>query len=185
MKRTFLAFPVETTVPLLHNLEKIRDELSGEKIKWVKPENMHLTIHFFGDTTDDDILLLHQHLEKFLIGLPAFELNINSAGIFPGIKRPHVLWFGLIPDGGLTEAVERVLSVLQKEGFNLPGKPFSPHLTIARMKWISDKPHLIEVLDSYKNREITKLRINRIHFYESRLTPEGPLYRVIHSYSLK
>ncbi|HHJ11192.1 MAG TPA: RNA 2',3'-cyclic phosphodiesterase [Bacteroidetes bacterium] len=185
MKRIFLAIPVGQDDKLIHYYKKIRDMLQEEKIKWVKPENLHLTLHFFGDTGEEDIGRLNSLLSVRMKDLTGFDLVFNGAGVFPGVHRPRVLWFRVTPSEALNELVNAVEEVLIKGDFDLPDKPFSPHLTIGRIRWLENRQRFVRILGEYREKEIARLTIQELYLYESILKPGGPEYHVLHRYILE
>ena len=185
MKRVFLAVPVGQEPAIGQFYDKIRAGLAEEKIKWVRPENLHLTLHFFGDLEEEDIARVDRLFGQFLTLLPAFGLSFRGVGVFPGLQRPRVLWVGTEPAALLDRLAETVEEVLIEGDFDLPDKPFSPHLTIGRIKWIGDRKKFAEVITDNRDVPVTRLPVNEIHLLESILRPEGPEYRVLHSYGLK
>ncbi len=185
MKRVFIAIPAGNNEALKKNLHDLQKRLREEKIKYVAPENLHLTLHFFGDMEEKDIHRLNRLLTAHLNGLNHFELDLYGAGVFPGIRKPRVLWFGLTPTEALDTLAEAVEKVLLEGGFGLPGKPFSAHLTIGRIKWIEDRNRFIRLLEDYKDKTITRLHVEEVYLYESILKPEGPVYKELFRYELR
>ena len=184
MRRIFLAIPVGQDPELVLHFNKIRENLQEEKIKWVRAENLHLTLHFFGNTGEEDIRRLDHLLTTHLLDFKGFVLNFNSMGVFPSIRKPRVIWFGLDKVATLDALVNRVEEVLQEGNFMLSDKPFSPHLTLGRIKWIEDRQHFAHLLEDYREKEISRLSVKEIHLYESLLKPDGPVYKIIHRYEL-
>ncbi len=185
IKRIFLAIPVSRNDGLTRHYKNLRDLLQGEKIKWVTPENLHLTLHFFGDTGEEEISRLHRLLSARMKDLPGFDLVFRGAGVFPGLHNPRVLWFGVTPSEALNDLAGAVEEVLIKGNFELPGKPFSPHLTLGRIRKFEDRQRLAQVLGEYREQKIARLTVRELHLYESLLKPEGPEYHVVHRYVLK
>ncbi len=185
MKRIFLAISAGRDPALIQRYDHIREILREEKIKWVKPGNLHLTLHFFGDTGVEEIRLLDRLLQLHTTGLQSFDLVFNGAGVFPGMRKPRVLWFGLTAPEGLDVLVEAVKEVLAEGGFALPDKPFSPHLTIGRIKWIGNRQRFAGLLEEYREKEISRLTVHEVCLFESILKPEGPEYRVMKRYRLE
>ncbi len=185
MKRVFLAIPVGRDPGVMRFYEDIHDRLGREKIKWVRPENLHLTLHFFGDLEAAAITRADRLFREYLPLQDIFELSFRGVGVFPGMQRPRVLWLGTEPSPHLDRLAEVTEEVLVEGDFDLPDKPFSPHLTIGRIKWIGDRRNFSGVIEENRDRTISRLRVEEILFLESILRPKGPEYRVLHRYSLK
>ena len=184
MKRVFLAIPMGDDPDVRKYYDVIRSSLQEEKIKWVKPENLHLTLHFFGDMEEEEIERAHRLFREYLSGLAAFDLVLRGVGVFPGIRKPRVLWFGVGAAEGLEALSGAVEEMLLAGDFDLPGKPFSPHLTIGRIRWIGERRGFEQLLSEKRDAEIVRQQVNEVHLIESVLHPEGPEYRSMYRYTL-
>ena len=184
MKRVFLALPAGDDPGIREHNGSIRASLAEETIKWVRPENLHLTLHFFGDMEEEALARADGLFRQHLRDLPAFDLVFRDAGVFPTEHRPRVLWFGVAANAALDRLAEAVGDVLLEGDLPLPDKPFSPHLTIGRIKWIGDRRGLGPRRQKYKGEEIARLPVGEVHLIESILRPEGPEYRTLYKYRL-
>jgi RNA 2',3'-cyclic 3'-phosphodiesterase len=111
---------------------------SGEALKWVRPDNAHLTLIFLGHVDDARVAAL---VEEFSgdINLPPFEITFTGTGIFPERGAPRVLWVGLGAGRDALSAVHRELTArVSRHGVALETRDFHPHLTLAR--WSSSRP---------------------------------------------
>jgi 2'-5' RNA ligase len=185
MKRVFLAIPVGDDLLVRTPYEEIRASLRGEKIKWVRPENLHLTLHFFGELEEEAVMRADQLFRSHLAGLGAFDMELRGAGVFPGLRKPRVLWLGITVVKELEDLVATVEEVLLEGDFELPDKPFSAHLTLGRIKWIDDRENFTRVVEDHCDRKIARLPVREVHLMESILRPEGPEYKVIQRYMLR
>ncbi len=185
MKRVFLAIPAGEAPGLQEHYYDIRSSLAGEKIKWVHRQNLHLTLHFFGDLEEEAIVRADRLFRQHLSDLPSFGLLFRGVGVFPSERKPRVLWFGIDASPGLERLAGEVEDVLLEGDLPLPDKPFSPHLTIGRIKWIDHKDTLTDLLDRYRDKMIARLPVKEIHLLESILRPEGPVYRTLYRYMLQ
>jgi 2'-5' RNA ligase len=148
MIRAFLA--VELDESLRAAIEQVQRELRDRidrqlrrdtRIRWVRPESIHVTVKFLGDIEEALVDRIGQALGPALAGTSRFTVPVGGVGVFPNRNGPRVLWIGCA--GGaeqseevgrwrrLHQAVERTLEPL---GFAAEAKPFSPHLTLARIK---------------------------------------------------
>ncbi|MDA3952122.1 MAG: hypothetical protein PF485_00610, partial [Bacteroidales bacterium] len=82
-----------------------------------------------------------------------------------------------------SKALDQMYLAIQKamssHGFVLENKEFKPHITIGRAKFIKDKDRLRRLINNFKDIEIQKLKISEVYFYESKLTPQGPIYEIL------
>jgi len=135
-ERSFIAIPVsdEGIQALEETVRGLEPEI-GRHVRWVRPEGIHLTLKFMGDIqvkTAEDIL---EALPRVTAGFSAFDLAITGLGVFPNQRRPRVLWAGLNGDlealAALQQAVDDAVGRL---GLPKEQRPFSPHLTLGRVR---------------------------------------------------
>lgn len=153
---------------------------SVHNVKWVKEENLHLTLKFLGEVVPTQLDQVVSAARSALVGHPAFALVVGGTGVFPHPRRARVLWLGLKDDAGqlarLQQYLDRSLSNL---GFPSENKPFAPHLTLGRLRQPS------EVARPVFPAENLILPVNRIILYESILKPHGPLYKPLATFKLQ
>jgi 2'-5' RNA ligase len=184
MKRTFIAIKIPLSRQSAEIIDDVKEQLANEKIKWVDMWNMHITLHFLGDTDETMLDDIGIELKKQLKGSCSFTLQCTGLGLFKNIHNPKVLWFGIDRSDELTNIKERVDNALKPFGFFKEGRMFKPHLTIGRVRFIKDKNTLSDVLEEYKNTHLQDFNITEVLFYESELTPKGPIYKVIQRFHL-
>ena len=140
------------------------------KASWVRPDSMHLTLHFFGSAD----AALEQRVRAALahpIREAPFDLSFHGLGFFPERGSPRVLWLG-IRDG--LAALRRIQTALVGRDLSraLPGaenEPFTPHLTLARLREPVPRTKMAEIIDIPASAGPS--RIDRVTLYESRLSP--------------
>jgi|TARA_Y100000780_G_scaffold7087_1_gene6632 2'-5' RNA ligase len=154
----------------------------GLDAKWVKPENIHLTLKFLGNTSKAS--QINQGLAKAISNELEFTLSLGGIKVFPDIKRPRVLGVGLhSPCEPLVRLHKEVEGNLVPLGFSPESRPFSPHWTLARIKSGKNKNLLAQQLNSIGH--IASFKIKSVRLYQSRLTPEGATYTVLEEFVLK
>ena len=157
--------------------ESLRSGTQG--VRWVKPQNMHLTLKFLGNIAADNAEKLSGELKETLRGFSPFELRFEGAGVFPNAKRPRVLWIGARSEGNHLQELEQKISRLVS-AFGIPAddRPFRAHLTLGRIK---GKPPGIDLLNRLEKTDTRfgSVAIDRVFMMQSRLTPEGPIYTVL------
>lgn len=175
--RTFIAIDLSDEFKTkLIDYQPEFDKLNS-KAKWVSAENMHLTLLFLGDISDQEIDQVKTVLDKIDIG--GFELKFDNLGRFMQKKGRAVLWAGLKAPDALYEIVEFISKNLQNIPSVVSAKPFVPHITIARFKNLNNKKEFKEKVMSLTAEPIT-CNIDKIILYSSELTPVGPIYAKIH-----
>ncbi len=136
--RLFVAIELpQDILQVLEGIQAQTRENLGEAarlMRWSRPEGIHITLQFLGDVPASRIPELTQALQQACAGTGPFTLEVGGLGAFPNVRRPRVVWVGLGGDTaatvGLAAAVQGELSKL---GFK-PDKPFSPHMTIGRVR---------------------------------------------------
>lgn len=110
-----------------------RSGLDG--LRWVRPEGVHLTLKFLGETPADRVPAIRAALAEAVSGTPPHVLKLNGLGTFGSRRSPRVLWVGLEGDlEDLRRLQEKVEAALARLGFPTEGRAFSPHLTLARVR---------------------------------------------------
>ena len=184
MKRLFAAIKVHPTETFLAKYYALMRPLRGEAIKWVDPQNIHITLRFFGETPDQDIGGIAAALKRPAAGIPPFNLDICDTGIFGSSYKPRVIWFGIGQNEVLTTLAENIKHELAVIGLLPDSQNFVPHLTIARIKYLTDKKGFQRLIDLHQSGPIHKEEVKEFHLFESILRPQGPLYKIIESFEL-
>jgi 2'-5' RNA ligase len=146
-------------------------------VKWVHPENIHLTLKFFANIEESRVDPILQTIEDPIQATSRFSIKVQGMGAFPHPKNPRVIWVGLV-DG------ERVLITFQKElegalakiGFEPEGRPFQPHLTVGRVRTSRGKTDLIGKMEKHREEEFGHIEVEEIVLFRSELKPTGPIY---------
>jgi 2'-5' RNA ligase len=184
--RAFVAVPVgEQVVGLVRGIEKRLKEVEAD-VKWVAPENVHVTMKFLGNMPAADAGSLARSLASELEGTEAFDVAVEGTGTFPpGRKAPRVIWIGL-GDGAdrLAHTASRVEEVCFRAGFEREKRPFRAHLTIGRVR--RGSPGLARLAEAVRETEYSplKLRVDEVNLMRSELSPRGPSYTVLESIAL-
>ena len=163
---------------------------TGPRVKWVEPENLHLTLEFLGDVDENKVSLLKQILQQTVPNCPALELSLKGVGAFPHWRNPRVIWVGLGGDTlPLGQLQGKLHQALLEQGFRLEHKAFKPHLTLGRLKQRFQSPAALPVsanldLEKMAARQTDILKpeaftLNRVELMQSVLTREGPIYTVL------
>jgi 2'-5' RNA ligase len=185
MKRTFVAIPFVLSPAFLNFYSEVKNKLKG-KINWVKPENMHLTLAFIGKTSPETEQAVKSAILKTSIKTESFNLLPERLEVFPSGGKPRVLWTGLNKPAKLIDLRNKLW-----ENFQPPidlkddNNKFKAHLTLARIKWLDDREVLNNLLNRYQRISFPEMQVDRIIYYESKLSESGPTYYKIGSYFLK
>ena len=185
MKRLFAAIKIHPDEAFLKRYYAIKKALIDEKIKWVRPENIHITLKFFGETPEHHIPGISIALRQAAKEATPFELVLQNTGIFGSSYNPRVIWFGMEPHDEIIQLSKAVFRELEVIGIETGRQNFVPHLTVARIKSLDDKKFFQGVIDKNKEGFIQKEEVNEFHLFESILLPDGPKYELIESFGLK
>jgi 2'-5' RNA ligase len=120
MKRLFAAIKIHPTARYISLFNEISSSLRHERIKWVEPENMHLTLKFFGETDENLIPAIKLATEESLKKSKPFSLNISNTGIFGSRYDPKVVWFGIEKNQELEMLANNLFARLVTYIFNMP-----------------------------------------------------------------
>lgn len=151
-------------------------------IRWVGPENQHLTVRFLGDTATSTVPAIGRVLDEAGRSHSAFSLQMGAGGCFPSCRRPRVLWVGLndhdpLTGGQLAAFKSSIDSGLTALGLPPDDKPFRAHLTLGRVK----DANAVRDIDWDVPIPALDFPANTIHLIESKLNPSGPTYITRHS----
>ena len=176
MKRTFIAVKIIPNEKMRDILSRFRNELAKERIKWVDPGSMHITLCFMGDTREELIHPMKEEIKQAVSLFPPVKFIFKGCGIFRNIRDPRVIWIGLESDPGLAELKMHLDGILEPFGFAPEKRDFKPHLTLGRIKGLTDASILEDLVREYSNIKVQEFETDRVIFYESILQPEGPRY---------
>lgn len=183
--RTFIAFPLPAAVR--DHIRTLQDRVRAEgfRMRWVKPDNIHLTLKFLGNVAPADIDGIAGAMAEAVRSAPVIRLGAKGLGVFPGIKRPRVLWVGLQGETrSLIEIQKRLDDRLGRVGIAPETRPFKAHLTIARAKGILNSKALAEVMAALGDTESAPFTAEEMVLYQSELKPDGAVYTRLKSVSL-
>lgn len=150
------------------------------KIKWVEKENLHITLKFLGEINEMMLNNVKSCLENIKTGCTPFDVELCGIGVFPNIKDARVIWIG-IKNGHqeLKSLSEKIDTELSRLGFKREARPFSPHLTIARVKGDINYEHLKNTIADLKDYDVGKFTVRSMYVMRSILKPTGPVYSIV------
>jgi len=150
-------------------------------VRWVNPRSMHLTLAFLGDVPREQIESIGQVIDRACEGQAPFKLEAAGTGFFGKPKSPRVLWAGIDESPALAKLQHRMAEGLMEAGIAFDDKPFSPHLTLGRVKAIDQHTgSLLQKIGKYADARLGEMRIDHVELIQSTLTPRGAEYTVLH-----
>ena len=173
--RTFIA--IETNQKVKDVAQGIIEKLTRRRFiaTWVKSENIHLTLFFLGEISEDLASQIADRLKKRLLGFPSFHLEVEKFGYFKGRNgKPRIFWLGVKKDQRLSALYREILTDLRKFSFDFQ-EDFSPHITVGRVKSVPPKWRSLMMDLEY---EPIIVSVDKVNIYSSKLTPGGPIYNI-------
>jgi RNA 2',3'-cyclic 3'-phosphodiesterase len=175
--RAFIALEMPREVAVAAGKARLALEVAGIRLRWVHPENIHLTLRFLGDVPEKDIPGLGQAMGEAATGVSPFSLKVKGVGVFPGMSRPSVVFMGLEGEKDRLAAFYRTLSeCLVRRGIPLEKRPFQGHLTIGRVKDRIDSERFARGLASCAKLSTEIFPVDALTLFKSDLMPKGPVY---------
>jgi RNA 2',3'-cyclic 3'-phosphodiesterase len=184
MRRIFAAIEVPPEDALLNLLSEGVSRFSRERIRWVRPEQMHLTLKFFGETPEEKIGEICSRFEGVAVMHHPFTCTLQGLGLFGSRYAPRVVWAGIADDAPLRRLGENVLDAASEAGFPRERLPFVPHLTLGRIAEVQNKKGLSEWISAYRSTPIQPLMVNSFILFESNLKSTGAVYSEICTFRL-
>lgn len=177
--RTFVAVKVEPSPVLLQTMNDLKQQLAGEQVKWVEPNNLHLTLKFLGDTLPSQVDEIGEELNQAANMFSAFTFRLEGLGFFKTRGMPRVIFVPVNEGEILQQLAGDIDNRLAKLGFESEPRPFKPHLTLARIKYLKNKKAFYKAVEKYRCTFMQTAEINELVFYHSILKPHGPEYKFI------
>jgi 2'-5' RNA ligase len=184
--RLFVALEIPPAVrgnlgALIKELRALEPSSGAKKMRWVRPENLHVTLKFIGEAAPEKLEAIRAALSAVHSTQPA-ELRLRGLGFFPNDKRARVLWAGIEASPNLAAIAGDIDQHLEKAGFPRESRPFTPHLTLARFEPTGITRELHAAVQKNAACEFGILRTGEFHLIESKLKPSGAEYTTLRSF---
>lgn len=185
--RLFVALELDERARKL--LADYQQQLSSldQAVRWVHPEQIHLTLKFLGEVPDQQVPLVAKALDA-LDDQPAFDFEMEGVGYFGSPRSPRVIWAGVrAPNPPLTTLQGICEEVLSPLGYPPEGRAYSPHLTLGRVKDFQAGKHVADAVDQLKTQVSGRLvqAAEEVTLFESILGPRGSRYVAAHKVLLR
>jgi RNA 2',3'-cyclic 3'-phosphodiesterase len=177
--RSFISIDLEDE-KILSQVESIMSSLLslGGDLKPVERENIHLTLKFLGNVSSAKLAEIKSALEQ--VSFPPFSLEIKGAGAFPNLKRMNVVWVGIEEGWSQVELIyEQTEKLLHQLGFSRETRPFSPHITVARVKSGRKRDEIAAFLGHLTDESFGAFPVESVRLKQSVLSPSGPKYSTL------
>jgi 2'-5' RNA ligase len=182
--RSFVAILLPDAVrdAIAATIEELRP--LGPAVAWVPSRNLHLTLQFLGNQTEETLVLAESALAEAVGARAPVTITLHGVGAFPGLERPRIFWIGLAHGALEARALQAaVADALSGRGFPREARPWHPHLTIGRVhderRWRRDAtPELRRALARAATTTFGTLRVAEVALMRSDLSPAGARYTV-------
>jgi 2'-5' RNA ligase len=178
--RSFVSIDLEDE-KILSGIESIISSLSGlgGDLKPVERENIHLTLKFLGNIGAAKVDEIKSALSP--VTFSPFSLEIRGAGAFPNLKRMNVIWVGIGEGWSQVELIyEQTEKILHQLGFSRETRPFSPHITVARVKSGKKRDEIAAFLGHLTDESFGIFNVESVRLKQSVLSPSGPKYSTLY-----
>ncbi len=188
--RAFIAVDLadEVLARLAQVIDRLRREIGEQTVRWVPPENIHLTLKFLGDVSVKNLPLVQDALRQEVAGRRAFALSAGGLGAFPKLSRPRVLWVGVEAPDELFSLQRNIEMHMERLGYAREGRPFAAHLTlgrVARSAGAADVRRVAQAVQEHKLGFVGVSQVEAVHLFRSDLRPGGAVYTRLFSVPLE
>ncbi len=153
-------------------------------VRWVPVGNMHMTLKFLGNTEEETASSLDEKLSRLAARHESFRLNLRGIGLFPDKRRPRVVWIDIPDSEDLKELQRDVEEAALSAGFEREDRPFSPHLTIGRVRSSRGMNSLLAAIETLKDKDFGNIEVNAVSLMKSDLRPAGAQYTTLAEFRL-
>ncbi|MCD6326882.1 RNA 2',3'-cyclic phosphodiesterase [bacterium] len=178
--RAFIS--IEIPHPIREQIALAAEPLKGVKGKmsWCSPNNMHITLKFLGECTRGRLGSISKNLAAIGARHAPFKLTFGGVGVFPGPASPRIIWLG-VSDGAdhLASLAKDVRASMESIGFKPESRPFRPHITLCRVKYLKSTQELGATIKNLPEAKIEPINADHIFLMRSQLRPKGAIYTVI------
>jgi len=166
----------------------LRKSIGDSVVKWIPAHNLHLTLKFLGDTSPANVEAIKQVIQLQADSFNMFDIPISGSGSFPNSKRVRVLFIGTQPPAELEALYRGIESACARLGYEPESRPFSPHLTIGRVREsasFTDREKILKALEGIAIDSLGIARVDSVQLYKSELKPTGAVYTKLFSAPLQ
>ena len=179
--RAFIALdlPTEIQTRLGQVIKQLKAQMEDAPVRWVAPQNIHLTLKFLGDVSINSLEILTELLKAEASSQQIMVVSVGGIGAYPKMKLPRVIWVGVEVPAELIAFQRGIDTQVARMGYARDRRPFSPHLTlgrVARNTSSREARKIGSVLNSQKIGFLGVARMRSVHLFRSDLRPAGAVY---------
>lgn len=182
--RTFICFelPKDVKKVILELQNRLRT--FGKGVAWSRIDGVHLTLKFLGNVEQERIESIAAAVARACNGGAPLDMTLAQAGAFPNVKHPRVYWLGVNePTGRLLTLQQNIESALAEFDFPKDERPFSPHLTLGRVKHLDEPEKIARALSMYQPPAVS-FTVDEVVVMKSELQQAGAEYTPLHRIKL-
>jgi RNA 2',3'-cyclic 3'-phosphodiesterase len=185
--RLFCAFelPEGLRRSMAEHSRRVRDAVPDAAASWSRPENIHLTVKFFGNVDQAKARVISAAATRVVKEFSPISIEVGKTGVFPRPSRPQVLWIGVDDASGALAKFQQTLEdEFAREGFSKEDRAFKPHLTIARIRRPQNANQLA---DAHLRMEFSPVEIvlSELVLFRSELSSKGSKYTSVSRHRLE
>lgn len=185
LTRTFIAIKIIPDIQFLQLYSTLKESLKEDAIKWVRHNNFHLTLRFWGDTTQKQIEKIKLALEELAVQFQPFQFKLKGIGYFKNKGKPRILFANIEESPTLKQLANGINQQGVKYGFEKETREFKPHLTVGRIKFVKKRNDFYSLIQRFEKTEIQTVKVSEIIFYQSILSSMGSVYKPLKIVQLK
>jgi RNA 2',3'-cyclic 3'-phosphodiesterase len=187
--RVFIAIDIDDRIrKAIADLQKqiaLKVSVKSGDLKWVEPNNIHLTLKFLGEISDEQLTEVKEITETIAQAHQKFNLDIESVGSFGG-RSAKIVWVGAKKGTDELLALQKDLDdLLEQAGYPKEDREFSAHLTLCRVNHPIAGLKVGEAIAQFSNLKLGSIAADAIYIYQSQLTPQGPIYTMLGDFKLR
>jgi 2'-5' RNA ligase len=179
--RTFIALDLGKTIR--DRLVTLQETLSrsAPDVKWVEPENLHVTLLFIGEVDERAMLEVCRGVGQSCQSIARFRMSVETLGCFGNPRRPRTIWVGIGDGAAEVTALHGALEekLLELGCYRREERAFTPHITLGRVKQDDSGADLSVILQKKANWQAGTVDVSEVLVMSSELTPQGPIYTVL------
>jgi RNA 2',3'-cyclic 3'-phosphodiesterase len=179
--RTFLA--IDLGEEIRDRLVTLQEQFAVEApdVKWVEPENLHVTLLFLGEVQQREVLAVCRAAQKAIAQMPAFSIEVEGVGAFPNPRRPRTIWVGVGKGAPELVAVHDAIEapLFEMGNYRRETRAYTPHVTLGRLRGERTNDDLAKAIQKHQTWNAGEVTVVEVAVMTSELTSNGPIYTVM------